>query len=199
MQTVRMNSRGSARLAARSSSQQRRARSPRLEARLGVARRGEVPGLAIPRRYGAKRSRRRRPDRARQAVLDVAHAAALRLQPPPGREARHGAPEQTLVVQDPVERRVGEHRVHRSVELQLEQVETISSTARLRGARRASSIIEAERVDADHPPPRQALQEQRCHPPAAAARIEHLSSPAQLEPLDDRAGPFDPAASETRS
>src|SRR5213082_2178570 len=53
---------------------------------------------------------------------DVPLTAALRHQPATGLKRRVQAPEQAVVIGDPVEDRVGEHRVDRLFELQIHEI-----------------------------------------------------------------------------
>ena len=93
-----------------------------LEAHIGVAGRGEVPATG-----DAAEVRREALvpvdvlERV-QELVEVADPAALRLQHAPRAKRRIEAREQLPVVQDPVERRVGEDGVNRLVEVQVEQV-----------------------------------------------------------------------------
>jgi hypothetical protein len=93
------------------------------------------------------------------------------------------AGEQSVVVTDPVKRRVGEGRVHRLRKLERDEV-----LAQDRGAvaERLAGMLDHRRGDVDrvHPAARHPVGELRRHPPGAAAGVEHDLVAGQLEPVE---------------
>ncbi len=114
-------------------------------------------------------------------VGDVAGAAALRREPAAGLQRRVQAGEQPLMVGDPVERRRREDRVHRLVELELDQV---------RGERRDAALAglghhRLAAVDGDHRPIGNALDDECRDPAGAAAGVEDPLVALEIEAVDD--------------
>ena len=87
---------------------------------------------------------RRRPRSPRARLGDVALAAALGDQAAARPQRRAQAPEEPLVVEDPVEDAFEKIDVHRLVELELEQVGDQQASSRGPSLSRAFSIIAAE-------------------------------------------------------
>ena len=114
---------GSGGLTSRCSSHSRSTSKPAaLEAGLGVAHRGEVLHI------GHAAQVRREALVARAASSASFHSATLPSPPhwasnaPPGAQRREQPVEEPLVIEDPVEGRVGEHGFDRPLELQVEEV-----------------------------------------------------------------------------
>src|SRR5207248_6237329 len=159
------------------------------QAHLGIAGRGEVPGVGDPSQVWRKALVAVDALDGVKELLDVSDATALGLEPAARLERRVKALEQAAVIEDPVKRRVGEDRVDGLVELDLQEVRDDQLNL---VAKRLPRLLDHRwrTVDSDHPPPRELLEQKLGHTTAAATRVQHSLAPVQLEPVDDLTGPL---------
>ena len=157
--------------------------------RLGI---GELPRLGPVREVRRVGRRAHQGRRALVLPLEVGAAAALRHQPPAGRQRGEQAAEQPIVIEHPVERRGAEDGVGAAGDRQrrgvgVDERDPAADAGAHRGARRGQHV--GRLIDADGAPVRQPPGEQLGEPAGAAADVEHRLVAAQRQAIEDGLAP----------